>query len=1017
MTIKTTSSLPGCGLPGAAPTRRALRDSVVVLLATVLTFVALGVIHVHGAEAAGAGGVRVLGGVRSPRGLGGSSKTLALLGVTPDGRYLIAFVGNSATEERLWGGRVGLVKYDLSTPVPKQVQIGAIQGDVSSPFSGYFASFDSKRNLLYVLRPSPQDETPEGQFESFAEAGVVHVVDLDRLEEVDQYHIGIDMERGFIPQGVSYSAADDRVYLVGQWSGTSGPRQFAGADVLAGVIAIDPGSAEGGTARVVWRKVVPQCPSVLANFFNGAPVRRSQIEPALYFGCSPRNGVGAAGVARVWTNQDRVDYYPISGDYGAGIAVFDHQTDRFYMRSDSSSTPGAWAFDGLRSAWVGQVGTPSKRDAMGYSQHLGHLYLGSSGDGNIVITDGRATPIPQGQVFDLSLSSGLLVTDPGSRRLFMPVGDLTEYGFADETETDPTLTGNAGLVVVEDLTPVSVPPNSIDPDSLTADVPEGPNTAESHAGTVSGFGALAAGVGGYGSVVAACKESPGASDDDCETPQGVVSPADRALYLARVAALDMRNSGAAAASQSAALDTTTDAETSTYRNILAARPSDSACRIDQQTDTECAGGGDPQKAGTDDEECPETGSSASGNVAMLEHKCYADYDNRNTDDSRDINLGETQRSAAAQTAWPWRGVACLDFSDERIEDSSSAGDSTSSVLCDRGKSLAQAETTADPWHLNNGEGLRIGFGDASFVTTSHKDALLGTVTEATSTVHGLRLRIKGFGSLRIGAIEASARTFAHGRPGTNGAGWERTFEDVVLRDGAGDVLLSCQVVKDGLQAQATEVGVDPEAAVAGVEDELQGNDDLAILPARSVDTPGACSPDRVIRQINSLFESQVRFRLPEAEMTVTPKGAYAGVSKPEADHQTDLSTNNLNSLAVPAIEATVFNDGNEKSRLVVQFAAIQASAQYGISLLPQFVPPPPTPPEGTVTTLIQNVEVPVPGATPSTLEGSIPQRLLDGLLVLVRSPGEAALVALIGLTFAGAVSAVRRRLLMVQRLA
>ena len=140
------------------------------------------------------------------------------------------------------------------------------------------------------------------------------------------------------------------------------------------------------------------------------------------------------------------------------------------------------------------------------------------------------------------------------------------------------------------------------------------------------------------------------------------------------------------------------------------------------------------------------------------------------------------------------------------------------------------------------------------------------------------------------------------------------------------------------------------------------------------------------------------------------------------------------SFAVPALELNVFNDGQEKSRLILQFAAIQANSIYTIS--PQ-QPPGPEPGEVQVPPVTDEVpvdDVPAPslggGTTGDIPVSDIPTtdaapedvapptesipvastQVVDGVLAfLKRSPQEAVLVALVWLTFAGAGWAIFRR--------
>src|SRR5258708_18608537 len=98
-------------------------------------------------------------------------------------------------------------------------------------------------------------------------------------------------------------------------------------------------------------------------------------------------------------------------------------------------------------------------------------------------------------------------------------------------------------------------------------------------------------------------------------------------------------------------------------------------------------------------------------------------------------------------------------------------------------------------------------------------------------------------------------------------------------------------------------------------------------------------------QAHALFGSHVRLRAPTPDRRATPRGAFAGIQKSNGDYYNDLNINNLNSHAVPGLEAILINDTVEKSRLHMQFAAIEAYSIYGISPIGGggdfFRPPPP----------------------------------------------------------------------------
>jgi hypothetical protein len=121
--------------------------------------------------------------------------------------------------------------------------------------------------------------------------------------------------------------------------------------------------------------------------------------------------------------------------------------------------------------------------------------------------------------------------------------------------------------------------------------------------------------------------------------------------------------------------------------------------------------------------------------------------------------------------------------------------------------------------------------------------------------------------------------------------------------------------------------------------------------------------------------------------------------------------------AAPAMQITVFNDGDEKSRILIQLAAIQSSSIYGISAIPpdQFGPgaePLPIPTGGIVlpppAVLGDQIIPPVAG-------GPI-VRIGETAFFLIRSPKEALLLGLTVLLFGAAIASAWRRRVLVRRL-
>ena len=151
----------------------------------------------------------------------------------------------------------------------------------------------------------------------------------------------------------------------------------------------------------------------------GALIARSKNQDALYFACiRPDPWPGESGVVRLWIDPKagqpeaadfQVGLFPISGSFTdltsgiVGMAAFDYSTDRFFMQSLASATPGAWVLDGQLSAWVGFIAPPTIRDRYRsvsiIERALLHRERGLQRERRLpAVSDARATPIPQGDI-------------------------------------------------------------------------------------------------------------------------------------------------------------------------------------------------------------------------------------------------------------------------------------------------------------------------------------------------------------------------------------------------------------------------------------------------------------------------------------------------------------------------------------------------------------------------------------------------------------------------------------------
>jgi hypothetical protein len=189
----------------------------------------------------------------------------------------------------------------------------------------------------------------------------------------------------------------------------------------------------------------------------------------------------------------------------------------------------------------------------------------------------------------------------------------------------------------------------------------------------------------------------------------------------------------------------------------------------------------------------------------------------------------------------------------------------------------------------------------------------------------------------------------------------------------------------------------------------------------------------------------MRVRFPLPKLTATPRGAFATVEEPENDFLDGLTTNNDDHAGIPGMEAIVFNDGGEKSRLLVQLATLRADSIFTRSPLPTFDlgghgatstaggdtdrgntgAPGSTGVSGGVSgsdDLAATVSDPGPAPAPVVADGALgaPSATaapgVVGWLVGARSPGEAALAAGVWSLFAAALAVAWRRRRLIETL-
>jgi hypothetical protein len=254
------------------------------------------------------------------------------------------------------------------------------------------------------------------------------------------------------------------------------------------------------------------------------------------------------------------------------------------------------------------------------------------------------------------------------------------------------------------------------------------------------------------------------------------------------------------------------------------------------------------------------------------------------DDSTGSDLADadSQTGGTGTAASPYRTVSCLDGDGTRLEESEVAGNGTGSatVICDLAHELATAEASFhDPVVVDDVEVSR-----ARYEASLRRVGGVGASTETTAIAEGVRL-----GEVTIDRVAATATTVANGRPGSAIVKYTRSFDGVNLGDGSGP--FSCTM--------------EYASGQAAVED-------------------GSCRD--LAQRINARTQGRVEVRFPEPQLDATPGGAFSAVTETEPDFLNGLTVNNDDDRFLSAMEAIVYNDSREKSRLLVQFAAIESTS-------------------------------------------------------------------------------------------
>jgi hypothetical protein len=346
--------------------------------------------------------------------------------------------------------------------------------------------------------------------------------------------------------------------------------------------------------------------------------------------------------------------------------------------------------------------------------------------------------------------------------------------------------------------------------------------------------------------------------------------------------------------------------------------------------------------------------------------------------------------------YPYPAVNCLDGGGGKpVSQAQTGAGGSASVTCALAKqqsvgAAAAGEVSADT--------VSVGSSTAS---TNVARNVAGVVSTMTSAARGINVSTP-VGTLTIGETSAVATATAHGSRGSASAVWTRSVQHVTVRDTSGKVVLQSPGCTTTVKAGASD---------------------------------GSDTCTQLADAVNSALQNWLRLSFPSPAVLATPKGAYAVAQQRDGDYAEEVTLNQqgviytFDSIAQrpdPALRLVVYNDSQQASRVLVQLAAVQASALYLISDTPSFPPPPSTSPAPSTPGTLGSVQhIPgVPGSGQADL-GQAPAVAganqlassqggeVTGILLSTRALTEGVLLAgLWSLALAAALVLNRRRRLL-----
>lgn len=273
----------------------------------------------------------------------------------------------------------------------------------------------------------------------------------------------------------------------------------------------------------------------------------------------------------------------------------------------------------------------------------------------------------------------------------------------------------------------------------------------------------------------------------------------------------------------------------------------------------------------------------------------------------DSSSAHAARTTAEQAEWPYQSTTCLDGGGGVASPPQQTPTGRAAVTCD----LSRFEARSEARHAG-AAAPQLTVADARHESRVNRTLAAGSTTQAMSSSSGVRVDVPGAGSIEIGAVTAHATASAHGRRGSADASWSRTVSEVTVKDLTGAVTFrspgcSTHLAHDGEKLVRTGSSESCDAVAEGVRKALQVN---------------------------------IRLFFPTPEVLATPKGAFSAVGQGLRDHAQETTTNDQGTLyagdattrrAVPAVQIVHYHDSIERSRNIIQLAAVEATSVFTVN--------------------------------------------------------------------------------------